>query len=323
MTVSPPAVRRRLLLALATALLGVSRAARALDRYPSRPVTLVVPFAAGTVVDTYARLLVEPLAQRLGQPVVVDNVPGAGGSIGVERVARAAADGHSLVLAGDAALVVSPALLPSMPYDSLRDLAPVSQLFANPTVLVVPTTLPVREVADLVELARARPGTLAFASAGSGTSSHRAGQLLSRQAGIELIHVPYSASPLVDVIAGRISLFFAPLTALAHVREGRLRALAVTSRRRVKAAPDLPTMIEAGYPDFEASAWFGLLAPAGTPAAVIARLHAEAAAIAQSPAVRVRIEALGGNVIGSSPSQFRELLAAELLRWSQVFRPTR
>lgn len=313
--------RRALLAALAAG--PLTRLAAATTRFPEGPVRLVVPFAAGTVVDVYARLLATPMAERLGQPLVVDNIPGAGGTIGVERVARARPDGSTIVFAGDAAIVVGQALNEALPYDPVRDLAPISQLLINPTVLVVAPEVPVRTVAELVAHLRREGGRASFASAGMGTASHRAGEMLRQHTGLDFVHVPYNASPVVDVMQGRVTLFFAPMSAMQHVRAGKLRPLAVTGAQRSTVAPDVPTMIEAGFAGFEASAWFGLLAPARTPDDIVARLHAEARACLQSAAVSRQLDELGALPVGSTPAEFRALIAAEIPRWAGLLKRPR
>jgi tripartite-type tricarboxylate transporter receptor subunit TctC len=291
------------------------------DPYPSRPITLVAPFAAGTIVDAYARLLAEPLGKRLGQPVIVDNVPGAGGNVGVDRVARARPDGHTLVFSGDAALVVNPTLMERMPFDTLRDLAPISRLISNATVLVTSSANKAESLPQVLDLARAGKIPLSYASAVNGTASHRASEMLRAATGLDFVHVPYNASPLVDVMEGRVTLFFAPLTALQQVQAGRLRALAISDARRSALAPEVPTMIELGFKDFRAVAWFGLLAPAGVPRGVIDRLHAEAVAVLRMPEVGRRLAEAGAETVASSPEEFRETIATELERWRRLLQP--
>jgi tripartite-type tricarboxylate transporter receptor subunit TctC len=313
-----PYTRRQLL--CASLLLPIASRAQA-DTYPNRPISLVVPFAAGTIVDVYARLLAEPLGKRLGQPVIVDNIPGAGGNVGVDRVARARPDGHTLVFSGDAALVVNPTLMERMPFDTLRDLAPISRLISNATVLVTSSATKAESLPQVLDLARAGKISLSYASAGSGTASHRAGEMLRAATGLDFVHVPYNASPLVDVMEGRVTLFFAPLTALQQVQAGRLRALAISDARRSALAPEVPTMIELGFKDFRAVAWFGLLAPAGVPRAVIDRLHAETIAVLRMPEVSRRLAEAGAETVASSPEEFRETIATELERWRRLLQP--
>ncbi len=312
--------RRQLLAALAS----MPLAAYGQDStYPARPIILVVPFAAGTVVDTYARLLADPLSKRLGQPIVVENVPGAGGNIGVDRVARARPDGYTLVLSGDAALVVNPALMERMPFDALRDLAPITRLLSNATVLVTASSTKGTDLQQVLDLARAGRLNLSYASAGSGTASHRAGEMLRAATGLDIVHVPYNSSPLVDVMEGRVTFFFAPLTALQQVQAGRLRALAVTGQQRSALAPQVPTMMELGFKDFRAEAWFGLLAPAGTPSAAIDRIHAAAVSAIRDPEIARRLAEAGAEVVASTPAEFRATLVAELERWRRLLGPTR
>lgn len=283
--------------------------------FPERTIQIVVPFAAGSPPDVLARLLAEGWKRSGFADAVVVNQPGAGGSIGVAQVAKAAPDGYTLAVAGDAALLVNPALYPEQALSPLNDLAPVSQLVITPTVLVVGKDVPVRSVAELVALARAQPGQLSFASAGAGTSSRRNGELLKQAANLDLLHVPYKASPMLDVTAGRVTMFFASAAIAPQVADGRLRALAIAGRERLARLPDVPTMAEAGFPQVNSLAWFGLVAPAGTPAERVERLRDEAAKTLRDPASAARLDALGGSLVLSSPSEFRSLIASELPRW--------
>ncbi|RXT52428.1 hypothetical protein B6S44_16750 [Bosea sp. Tri-44] len=308
--------RRGILAGLAGLGLAPARPLRAADRPPLR---LIVPFAAGSAPDLVARLL----AERWERPAIVVNMPGAGGNIGVDHVAKAEKDGHTLVLAGDAAITVNPAIYEAMPFDPQRDLAPISQIVVTPNLLVVAAGSPIRSVADVVALAKSEPGKLTYASAGAGTSSHRAGEMLKRTEGIDIAHVPYRNSPLPDVLNGNIGFFFANVaTALPLVREGKLRALAASSRQRLAVAPEIPTMIELGYEGFEAVAWFGLLAPAGTPAGMILGLHAELAVIGSETGVRSRLFAIGAEPIFSAPEAFAALIAAETPKWALLMKRT-
>lgn len=298
--------------------LGLSQM-RPLQAADRRPLRLIVPFAAGSAPDLIARLL----AERWERPVVVVNMPGAGGNVGVDQVAKAEKDGHTLVLAGDAAIVVNKAIYEQMPFDPQRDLAPVSQIVVTPNLLVVAANSPLRSVVDIVASAQAQPGRLTYASAGAGTSSHRAGEMLKRAEGVDIAHVPYRGSPLPDVLNGSVDFFFGNVaTALPLVREGKLRALAASSRQRLTVAPDVPTMIELGYEGFEAVAWFGLLAPAGTPAGMIIGLHAELAAIGSETGVRSRLFAMGAEPVFSSPEVFTALIAAETPKWALLMKRT-
>ena len=296
-------------------------AAAASAAYPERQIQIVVPFAAGSPPDLLARLLSEGWKRSGFADAVVVNQPGAGGSLAVAQVAKAAPDGHTVALAGDAALVVNPALYPNLLQSPLSELAVVSQLVVTPTVLVVGKDVPAGSVADLVALARAQPGAVSFASAGAGTSSRRNGELLRRRAGVDMVHVPYKIGPLVDVAEGRVTLFFAnPATAAVLVADGRLKALAVAARERLARWPDVPTMAEAGFPEVDSLAWFALVAPAGTPPVIVERLRDEAAKALHDPAAASRPEALGASAVLSTPSAARLLIADELPRWRAFVR---
>ena len=286
--------------------------------WPARPVHLIVPFAAGTAPDVIGRLLADSLAESLAVPVLVENLPGAGGTIGVDRAAKASADGYTFVLSGDAAIVVGEHYGVKKQYDPLRDLVPVTQVVATPNVVVVNNDLPVKTLQEFVALARSQPGKFSYASAGNGTSSHRGGELLNALAGLDLVHVPTTGSPVPDVIAGRIQIFFANAAVLPLVREGKVRALAVSSLQRLPGALDLPTVAESGYPGFEAVAWFGLLAPNGTPADVVARLQAETHKALMRPALRDKLQGMGAVPMGTSPQAFAALIQSETVKWSSA-----
>ncbi|MFT3821282.1 MAG: tripartite tricarboxylate transporter substrate-binding protein [Rubrivivax sp.] len=303
---------RRAAVAIATLLMSAGVQAT----YPERPIQIVVPFAAGSPPDILARLLAEGWKRSGFAEAIVVNQPGAGGSLGVAQVAKAVPDGYTLALAGDAALVVNPALYPSVPLAPLQDLTPISQLVVTPTVLVVGKGSTARSVAELVDAARRQPGALSFASAGAGTSSRRNGELLQRSADLRLTHVPYKNSPLTDVAEGRVTMFFAnPATLAPFLAGDRLRVLAVAARERLPRWPEVPTMAEAGWPKVDSLAWFGLVGPAGLPAATAERLRDESAKALQDPAAAPRLEALGGWPVVSTPAAFKALLADELPRW--------
>lgn len=284
--------------------------------WPAKPVHLVVPFAAGTVADTIGRLVAEGLSGQLSVPVVVENVPGAGGTIGVDRVAKANGDGHTLVLSGDAAIVVGASYGVKPAYDPSKDLIPISQVAITPNIVVVSNEVPAKTLQEFVALSRSQPGRFSYASAGNGTSSHRGGELLNALAGIDLVHVPSSGSPLPDVIAGRVQLFFANAASLPLVRQGKVRALAVSSLQRLPGMPDLPTVAESGYPGFEAVAWFGLFAPKGTPPDVVARLEAAARAAVESPMVSARLAEMGAIKQAGPAAEFAARIEAERNKWS-------
>jgi tripartite-type tricarboxylate transporter receptor subunit TctC len=288
--------------------------------FPERPVHLIVGFPAGSQPDIVARLLAQQLEGTLGNPVIVDNVTGAAGNIAADRVAKGAPDGHTVGLLSQTHLAVNPSLY-KLPYDALRDFAPVSQVVSSPALLVVPASLSPRNLAELVALAKARPGELTFASSGTGTGTHMAAELFKSTAGIDLRHVPYRGvvAALPDVVSGRVSMMFSPIpVVLPLVRQGELRALAVTSLRRSTAVPDIPTVAESGYPEFEATNWYGVVAPAGTPASIVLKLHAATIAALASPELRTRLDGLGMQVIGNSPDEFAAAIRREIPQWAAV-----
>jgi tripartite-type tricarboxylate transporter receptor subunit TctC len=322
--------RRSLLLTLgrsglAAAALGPLHAsnARAQDAaagYPSRPIRIVVGFAPGGATDLVARAVAQKMQEAWGQPVTIDNKPGAGSNIGAEIVARAEPDGYTLLL-GTIANATNMSLYKNLKYDTLRDFAPVTQFMAAPSVLVVAPSLPVDDLKGLIALARAKPGTLTYASSGAGGSPHLAGVLLEQRAGIQMIHVPYkgAAPALADVIAGQVNLGFkTALSAIPSMQAGKLKPLAVAADRRLPQIPNVPTMAEAGMPDFEVSSWNGLLAPARTPPAIVAKLHREVVRILALPDVRERFAAQAAEPVGSTPEAFRAYIQSEIDRWSAV-----
>jgi tripartite-type tricarboxylate transporter receptor subunit TctC len=310
-------INRRSALLTALAALAGSAAAQQGDR----PMRVVVPFAAGSAPDIVARTLAEPLAAQLGAQVVVENMPGAGGLLGVTHVVNAAPDGRTVVLSGDAALVM-PDPNGVRRYDPQRDLAPISRLVATPNVLVVGGDTGVRDFTDWLAWLRQRPaGRVSYASAGVGTSSHRAGELLAKMTGVEMVHVPSNQSPLPDVVAGRVDLFFANVaTAMPLVREGRVRALAVSSLQRTPIAPQLPTLAESGLPGFEAIAWFALLAPAATPPDMLARWQRAAHGALATTAVKAKLQSLGIEPLGDSPDELRMTIERESRKWAGLIR---
>jgi tripartite-type tricarboxylate transporter receptor subunit TctC len=295
----------------------------AAQTYPDRPIRLLVGFAAGGPADISARVLGDRFAEAWGQPVVIENLTGAAGNIATERVAKAAPDGYTLLLAASATIVTNPSLYQKLAFDPVNDLTPISQVCFTPNLLVVPNDLAVKSVKELVAYARAQPGTLTFGSAGVGTSQHLAGELFKTMAGIDIQHVPYRgiAAVMPDLLGRRLTMAFGNISAvLPLVREGRLRALAVTSARRSASVPNLPTMIEEGFAGFDSTAWFALMAPARTPAPVIAKLHREAARILALPDVRKRFDELGMEVIGNTPAEFAAVIKAETPQWAKVIK---
>jgi tripartite-type tricarboxylate transporter receptor subunit TctC len=293
--------------------------------FPDQPVRLFVPFAAGGPADIIARILGKTMGERLGRPIVVEARAGAGGLIGVDAAAKARPDGHTLVLASSGAIVILPHLQPNMPYDPLKDIAPITQVLAVPQIVSVSPTLGVRSLAELVALAKRRPGQLTFGSAGIASSLHMAGELLKYRAGVDITHVPYrGAAPAVtDLIAGRIDLLLADVPALiSHVRAGTVPALAVTSDERLALLPDLPTAIEAGVPGLVSETWYGIFGPAGIPADRISILAEAARGALQDPETRRLLMEQGGRVIGSTPEGFGGFIRANHAQWGEVVRAT-
>lgn len=314
---SPMPTRRAALIgASALALAGGARA----QSYPSKPVRLVVPYSPGGGADTTARLIAPKLQEALGETVVVENRPGAGGVIGDETVAKAAPDGHTLLI-GAFAHAVNPSLLPKMPFRTPEDFAPISLLVTVPELLVITPSHPAKSVAELVAIAKAQPGKLFYASSGNGSAQHLAAELFKLRTGIDIGHVPYKGGGLAvaDVAAGHVPFYFGNMSAaLPQARANRVRALAVTSAERSPAAPDVPTIAEAGVKDCEISEWNALLAPAGTPAAVLTRLHAEVAKIMRLPDIKEKFADLGATAIGSTPAELASFLRAEMAKWAEV-----
>jgi tripartite-type tricarboxylate transporter receptor subunit TctC len=299
-----------------------SRIARA-QAFPDQPVRMIVPFAAGGPGDTIARLIGRVMGNRLGQPVVVDNRSGAGGVVGVEAVARSRPDGHTVVLSATGAMAVVPHLMPRMPYDPLRDLAPVSLVLAVPQVMVVGKSLRVRTVQDLVAEAKRRRGQITYGSSGNGNTPHLAAELFRLRAGIELVHVPYrgAAPALADLLAGQIDMLMPDIpVALPHIRSGAITALGLAGRERAPALPEVPTIAEAGVPGVESQTWYGLLAPAGTPPDRIATLRGAVVAALEDEETRRALLDQGGNPVGGTPEQFAAFLREETAKWGEVVR---
>jgi tripartite-type tricarboxylate transporter receptor subunit TctC len=309
-------------LVLAAGLVLAVGTAAAQGSYPEQTVRILVGFSPGVAPDITARLLAEKLSAAWAKPVVVENVTGAGGNIATDRVAKAAANGYTLGMLGNGSLVFSASMYEKLAYDPLKDFAPITQVFVAANVLVVPSDVPARTLPELVALLRAQPGT--YAHAGIGTSQHLAAELFKSIAGVDVRPVAYrgTTAMLPDLLAGRVTLSFANVSnVMAPVREGKLRAFAVTSVKRSAAAPDLPTMIESGYPEFEAVPWFGLIAPAGTPAAIVDRLNRETLKAMAMSDVRKRLTDLGLDVITGTPAEFQAALEREIPRWARVIKP--
>ena len=292
------------------------------QQYPARPVRFVVPFAPGGGTDVLARLLAQRLFDPLGQPVVVDNRPGAGGVIGAEIAARAPADGYTIVLGSPGPLTINPNLQ-RVPYDTLRDFAPITLATISPFVLVLHPSVAAGSVKDLIALARAKPGQLNYGSAGTGSVSHFSSEQFKALAGVDVVHVPYKgAGPyLIDLVGGRLQMAFENLpTVLAHVRAGKLKALAVGTKSRSTAMPAVPTVVEAGVAGYESSTAFGVLAPAKTPAAVVARLNRELVKIIHSPDIKEQMTAQGVEAVGGTPQQYAAHLKEELAKYGRIIK---
>src|SRR5438067_7116608 len=305
------------------AFLACSLASIAADTspYPNKPVRILVPFPPGGPADALARIVGDKLAQSLEQPFVIENKPGAGGNIGMEQGAKAPADGYTLTLAPVGNLTIAPALYSKLPYDAAKDYAPITVLATVPNILITAPTVPAKTVRELITLAKARPGTLNFASPGNGSGAHLAGELFKSMAGIDIVHVPFNGvgPAMTAVLSGNVQMFFAQSsTALQYVHSGKVTALGVASANRIAAAPELPTLAEAGLDNFEVTSWYGLVAPAGTPAPVVERLHAEIVKALAAADVREKLAALGAEPVGNSPSEFAAMQKNEAARWTKL-----
>lgn len=316
-------MKLRLLWLVAGALIGsvLASADAMAQAYPSKPIRLVVTFAAGGSSDSLARGVAKQLGEQMGVSVVVENRPGAGGSIGSEVVAKGQGDGYLLLFGTIGTHGIGPALYKNLPFDPVKDFAPISLLHLLPNVLIVTNELPVHSVRELIDHARANPGRISFASAGNGSVSHLAGELFRMQTKTQLVHIPYKggAAAMPDVIAGRVSIMFETVTnALAAARGGRVRALAVTGIERWKQAPELPTIAESGVTGYRVDSWTGLLAPASVPQPVVERLNAEVVKATKTPAYREQMAALGVEAVSSTPEEFRAYMVEEIAKWRQA-----
>ena len=312
-------ILRSVLTAAALACTGTAFA----QSFPEKPIRFVVGFTPGGPSDILARALGQKLAERWNQQVVVENRPGAGGNVAAEAVARSAPDGYTWLLGNNSILATNQTLYRSLPYDPVKDFAPVSLVAMQPNILVVNPQLPVNSVTDLISYARKYPGKLNYASSGSGAAAHLAGELFKTMAGVDLVHVPYKgAQPaLTDVIAGQVQVMFATsASVIPFVKAGKLRALAVTTARRSPSVPDLPTVSEAGVAGFEAITWHGVVVPAATPAPLIERLNHDIVAVLGAPDLRERLAALGAEVLAGTPREFADYIAAEIPKWAKVVR---
>ncbi|MBI4195066.1 MAG: tripartite tricarboxylate transporter substrate binding protein [Betaproteobacteria bacterium] len=291
--------------------------------YPTKPVRMIVPFPPGGGVDAVARILARRLSETLGQNVVLDNRGGSGGTIGAGLAAASTGDGYTLLFGGSATHGITPHLYRKLPYDPVRDFVPIVLVGAAPYILVVHPSVPARAVKELIALAKSSPGKLNYASAGSGSTLHLTGELFKTMAGVDIVHVPYkgSAPALTDLLAGRVQMTFNPAAVvLPHIHSGKLRALGVTSAKRTGLAPGIPTISEAGIPEFEAAGWYGVLGPAGTPPGIVTRLNREIGKLLEQKDFRERLTAVGVEPAGGSPAQFASYISSELAKWGKVVR---
>ena len=297
--------------------------ALAQTNWPTGPVRILVGFTAGTAPDVAARILADKFSDAWGKPVIVENISGAGGNLACDRVAKAPPDGYTLVMCGNGSLVMAPSLYERLPYDPVKDFAPISQVFVANNILVVHPDVPAKNVAELVALARAHPGELNYGHTGAGTSQHLAGELFKSMAKVSITPVAYRGTTalLPDLLAGRLTMAFSNIiNTLPLVRDGKLRAFAVTSRKRTALAPDLPTMDELGYTGYEAVPWFGLMAPAGTPQPIIDKIYAETIKWLGTPDVHKKFEIQGLDVIANSPAEFLAAIKTETPYWAKVIK---
>lgn len=313
-------MKRRSLLAAGLILCLPVLAQSPAGQYPERPVRIIVPYAAGGATDSVARLVGQKMSQELGQAIVIENRAGADGNIGAELVARSAPDGYTILMGDVGNLTMGPAVRRSVPYDAVRDFAPITQLVSAPNFLAVHPSVPVNNFRDFIAYAKANPNKLSYASSGTGGSAHLAGELLKRATGIDIVHVPYkgASAAVTDVLRGDVQVMFGLSVVLPYVKDGKLRALATTGPRRMAVLPEVPTIAEMGFPGFEATAWYGLLAPAGTPKPIVARLNQVALRALQSPEVKQRLEAAGNELVGSTPDEFAAYIKSEKAKWSET-----
>jgi tripartite-type tricarboxylate transporter receptor subunit TctC len=313
--------RRGITLAMASWPLLASVQSASAQSWPTKPVRLIVPSPPGDGSDLMARSIGQKLAEALGQQVVVDNRPGAGGRLGTELAVKAPPDGYTLLMGNAGSNAINAALFKDLAYDLERDFVPITQVMRAPNVLVINPALPVGSVGDLIALYKANPGKYSYGSGGNGSSAHLSAELFKTMAGVDVVHVPYKgATPaLTDVIAGQVAMFIGNLPpAMGHIKSGRVKALAVTTAQRSALVPDVPTMAESGLAGYETVAWFGLFAPAGAPGDIVARLAAETAKIVQQPAIREQIASLGGEPVGNAPAEFSTIVRSDIAKWKRV-----
>lgn len=315
--------QRCILLAFVGACLPASLPAGAADPFPSKPIRIVVPFAAGGSTDILARNIAQRLNESMRSPVLVENRPGGAAVVGADHVAKSAPDGYTLSMGGNAALVINPNLMDRLGYDPLKDFTYITQVFIVPNLVVVRPEVPAKTIQDVIKIAKEKPDYFVAGHAGIGTSQHLGGELFMKMTGVKFQQVPYRGTTqiLPDLMGGRLNLFFGNISnVLPLVREGKLRAFAITSRKRSPQIPDLPTMEELGFKDFDATAWFGMMGPAGLPKPIVDRIHTETTKTLAMPDVRKKLEGLGLQLVGNTPAQFTEVVKGELPMWGRVIK---
>ena len=313
--------RRTLLASLAVAAAGALPLGALAQNFPTKPITIIVPFSAGGTTDILARIVGQGLTTELGQSVVVDNKPGAGGKIGGSLAAKAAADGYTLFMGTVGTHAINQSLYKKMPFDPVKDFAPLSRVATVPNLLVAHPSQPFKTVKEMIAYAKANPGKITFGSPGSGASPHVSGELFKSMTGTDLLHIPYkgSAPAMTDLLGGQTSVMFDNMpSAIQHVRSGKLRPIAVTTAKRSPELPDVPTIAEAGVPGYEATSWFGMFAPAGTPKPVLDKLHAALIKVLNQADVKKKIAEQGGDVVAETPEQFAAFIQAESVKWGKV-----
>ncbi|QJY34312.1 tripartite tricarboxylate transporter substrate binding protein [Diaphorobacter sp. JS3050] len=313
--------RRTLLASLAVAAAGALPLGALAQNFPTKPITIIVPFSAGGTTDILARIVGQGLTTELGQSVVVDNKPGAGGNIGGSLAAKAAADGYTLFMGTVGTHAINQSLYKKMPFDPVKDFAPLSRVATVPNLLVAHPSQPFKTVKEMIAYAKANPGKITFGSPGSGASPHVSGELFKSMTGTDLLHIPYkgSAPAMTDLLGGQTSVMFDNMpSAIQHVRSGKLRPIAVTTAKRSPELPDVPTIAEAGVPGYEATSWFGMFAPAGTPKPVLDKLHAALIKVLNQADVKKKIAEQGGDVVAETPDQFAAFIKAESVKWGKV-----
>jgi tripartite-type tricarboxylate transporter receptor subunit TctC len=313
--------RKRVLHALLSATVLALSPHAAAQAWPSKPIKLVAPSTPGDAPDVIARLVADKLSIALGQSVVVENKPGAGGVVGSDAVAKAAPDGYTLIMGNAGSHGINAAVYANLPYDIQRDFAPVSQVAVSPNVMVINPAVPANTVAEFIAYAKSRPGKLSYASGGNGSSAHMSMELFKSMAGVDIEHIPYKGSSpaLTDVVSGQVAVFIGNMPpTVPLIKAGKLRALAVTTKSRSALMPELPTIAESGLPGFETVAWFGVLAPAGTPPEIVHRLSAEIAKIARSPEMREKLVAMGAEPVGSTPEEFKAVIDRDIAKWKPL-----